>query len=71
MRRQGKKKAAAAVAHKILVIAWQLLSTDQVYQDPGAEVIHNVTDEQLRRRAVRQLEGLGYTVNIQPGSAAA
>lgn len=66
LRRQGKKKAIMAVAHKILVIAWHLLTTGQLYQDPGAEAVRKTSDQQLRRRAVRQLEALGYQVTVQP-----
>src|SRR3954469_13619469 len=66
MRRQGKQKAIVAVTHKILVIAWNLLSTATVYQDPGAAVLRKTTDEQVRRRALRQLEALGLQVTIQP-----
>ena len=36
MRRQGKQKAIMAVTHKILVIAWHLLSNGALYDDPGA-----------------------------------
>jgi hypothetical protein len=36
-RRIGKKKAAVAVGHSILVIAWQLLSNDCDYHDLGAD----------------------------------
>jgi transposase len=66
MRRQGKQKAIVAVTHKIVVIAWHLLSTGAVYEDPGAAVLRKTTDEQVRRRAVRQLESLGLQVTIQP-----
>src|SRR3954471_4839275 len=66
MRRQGKQKAIVAVTHKILVIAWHLLSTGTLYEDPGAAVLRKTTDEQVRRRAVRQLESLGLQVTIQP-----
>ena len=66
MRRQGKQKAIVAVTHKIVVIAWHLLSTGAVYEDPGAAVLRKTTDEQVRRRAVRQLEALGLQVIIQP-----
>jgi len=66
MRRQGKQKAIVAVTHKIVVIAWHLLSTGAVYEDPGAAVLRKATDDQVRRRAVRQLESLGLQVTIQP-----
>ncbi len=66
MRRQGKQKAIMAVTHKILVIAWNLLSTGALYDDPGAAAVRKTSDEQLRRRAVRQLETLGYRVTVEP-----
>jgi transposase len=66
MRRQGKQKAIMAVTHKILVIAWYLLSTGELYEDPGGGALRKTTDEQVRRRAVRQLEALGYRVTVEP-----
>jgi transposase len=66
MRRQGKHKAVMAVTHKILVTAWNLLTTGALYDDPGAAALCNNNHEQLRRRAVRQLESLGYQVTVQP-----
>jgi transposase len=65
MRRRGKKKAIVAVAHDILVTAWHLLSRDQPYCDPGPTVLQERTAEQVRRRAVRQLERLGHTVTLE------
>ena len=46
MRRHGKPKAVVAVTHKILVIAWNLLSNGALYDDPGAAVVPHSTDEQ-------------------------
>ncbi|MEU7818198.1 hypothetical protein [Pseudonocardia sp. NPDC049154] len=55
-----------AVTHKILVIAWNLLSTGAFYDDPGAAAAIKVSKEQQRRRAIRQLEALGLTVTVEP-----
>jgi transposase len=66
MRRQGKQKAIVALTHKILVIAWNLLSTGALYDDPGAAAVTKASKEQQRRRAVRQLEALGLKVTIEP-----
>jgi len=71
MRRQGKQKAIVAVSHKILTIAWHLLSTGAFYDDPGGAAVRRLSDEQMRRKAVRQLEALGYQVNITPQQGAA
>jgi transposase len=66
MRRHGKQKAVMAVTHKILVIAWNLLTTGALYDDPGAAALAKNNHEQLRRRAIRQLESLGYQVTVEP-----
>jgi transposase len=66
MRRQGKPKAVMALTHKILVIAWHLLSNGALYDDPGPAAVSKVSQEQQRRRAIRQLEALGLTVTVQP-----
>jgi transposase len=66
MRRHGKPKAVMALTHKILVIAWHLLSSGALYDDPGAAVVSRNSDEQRRRRAIRQLEALGLTVTVTP-----
>jgi transposase len=66
MRRQGKQKAVMAVTHKILVIAWNLLTTGALYDDPGAAALCKNNHEQRRRRAIRQLESLGYQVTVKP-----
>ena len=55
-----------ALTHKILVIAWHLLSTGALYDDPGAAAVSEVSQDQQRRRAIRQLEALGLTVTVQP-----
>jgi transposase len=70
MHRQGKQKAIVAVSHKILTIAWHLLSTGCLYDDPGGEAVRRLSDEQLRRKAIRQLETLGYQVSITSHAAA-
>jgi transposase len=68
-RRIGKKKAAVAVGHSILVIAWHLLTDDCDDQDLGGDdFVRRDTDRQ-RQRAVAQLQALGYRVVLQPMAA--
>ncbi|MGH9890771.1 MAG: IS110 family transposase [bacterium] len=68
-RRRGHHKAIGAVAHKILVIAHHLLVTGALYQDPGPDIVANNTTEQIRKRAIRQLENLGYKVTLDQTAA--
>lgn len=64
-RRIGRKKAAVAVGHSILVICWNLLSTGCTFEDLGGEFFTKRDTERTRRRAVAQLEALGYQVLLE------
>jgi transposase len=68
-RRIGKKKAAGAVGHSILVIAWYLLSGDCDYADLGGDFFVQRDTDRARQRAVAQLQALGYHVTLQPAAA--
>jgi transposase len=68
-RRIGKKKAAVAVGHSILVIAWHLLANDCDYQDLGGDYFARRDTERQRQRAVAQLQALGYRVVLEPLAA--
>jgi transposase len=68
-RRIGKKKAASAVGHSILVIAWYLLANDCDYQDLGGDYFVRRDADRARQRAVAQLQALGYRVTLQPLAA--
>jgi transposase len=64
-RRIGKRKAAVAVAHSILVICWHLLANDCDYQDLGGDWFARRTDTDKRRdHLIRQLHDLGYGVTL-------
>jgi transposase len=67
-RRIGKKKAAIAVGHSILVIAWHLLSDDCDYADLGGDFFIRRDADRARQRAVAQLQSLGYQVTLQPAA---
>jgi transposase len=65
-RRIGKKKAAVAVGHSILVIAWHLLADDCDYDDLGGDYFTRRADpEHQRDRLIRQLHDLGYQVDLK------
>jgi len=67
--RKGKKKAAVAVSHSILVIAWHLLSRGVDYDDLGGDWFTRGTDPERRKAAlVKQLQALGYAVTIRPAA---
>lgn len=64
--RRGKKRAAIAVAHSIIVIAYHMLARGTVYQDMGADYFDKRNQEQVERRLVKRLESLGYKVALEP-----
>jgi transposase len=63
-RRIGKKKAAVAVAHSILVICWHLLTDDRDYDDLGGDYFTRRNTDRQRDRLITQLTGLGYYVTL-------
>jgi transposase len=68
-RRIGKKRAAIAVGHSILVIAWHLLADNCDYQDLGGDYFVRRDTDRQRLRAVAQLQALGYRVVLEPMAA--
>jgi transposase len=70
-RRIGRNKAAMAVGHSILVIAWHLLTRNQPYTDLGADYfLERQTSEAYKNRLVRQLERMGHRVTLEPAEVA-
>lgn len=67
--RMGVKRAAVAVAHKILVAAFHILADGTVFQDLGAGYLDGLSKARTSRHLVRRLEALGYRVAIEPAAA--
>ena len=63
--RRGAKRAVIAVAHSILTIVYHILQNGTVYQDLGPTYFDQRSKDATTRRAVKRLEGLGYTVALQ------
>ena len=67
--RRGAGRAAVAVGHSILVIAWHLLSTGEVYSDLGGDYFDKRNNSAARqRRLVAQLEAMGNKVTLEPAA---
>jgi transposase len=63
---RGIKRAAVAVGHSILVIYYHMLTTSQPYEEKGEDYFIQHDQHERQRRLVKQLERLGYTVNLTP-----
>lgn len=70
-KRIGKKKALIAVAHSILIIIYHILKQEKTYQELGSTYFEERDHDAIKRRAVRNLERLGYQVTLQEGDDAA
>jgi transposase len=62
--RRGYKRAAVAIAHKILVSIYHMFSQQVPYHDLGDFYLDNLNKHHLTRTLVRRLERLGYTVTL-------
>jgi transposase len=60
--RRGYKRAAVAIAHKILVAIYHMLSQQVSYNDLGDLYLDKLNKHHLTRNLVHRLQRLGYTV---------
>lgn len=63
--RTGKKRAAMAVAHKILVAAYFMLRDGVDYADLGEAYLDTRNAEATSRALVKRLEAMGYKVTAE------
>ncbi len=67
--RRGYKRALVAVAHKILVAIYHMLSQEVCYNDLGDLYLDRLNKHHLTRNLVHRLERLGYTVTLEQKAA--
>lgn len=66
--RRGKRRAAVAVGHSLLVTGYSLITRQQAYHDLGNTFFDERDRQAVTRRTVRRLERLGYEVQLTPAS---
>jgi transposase len=69
--RRGYKRAAVAIAHKILVSIYHMLSRNVPYNDLGDLYLDKLNTNQVTRNLVHRLERLGYAVTLTHQQSAA
>lgn len=62
--RRGRKRAAVAIAHKLLVCAYHVLRTGHPYQDLGEHYLDQLDERRVAKNLVRRLQRLGYDVTV-------
>ena len=63
--RRGKNRAAVAVAHSMLIIIYNMISTKSHYSELGGDYFDNLNSEIKVDRLKKRLESLGYSVSKQ------
>jgi transposase len=63
--RRDYKRAAVAIAHKILVAIYHMLSQNVSYKDLGDLYLDNLNKHHLSRNLLHRLERLGFEVTLQ------
>jgi transposase len=63
--RRGKKRAAAAVGHSQLVVAYHMLRDGTAYEDLGPNHFDNLVESQRTGHLVKRLEKLGFRVTLE------
>src|SRR5437899_3145530 len=67
--RRGKKRAAVAIAHSLLIAIYPILKDGVVFQDLGPAHSEQPNRDAIVQRSLRRLEGLGYKVTVEPMTA--
>ena len=67
--RGGPGRAAGAVAHKIAIAAFHILTTGKPYHDLGGDYLDKRSERRTKQRLVHRLERMGYHVTLQPLAA--
>jgi hypothetical protein len=63
--RLGTKKAAMAVAHKILIAVFHMLQRGVSFADLGGDYLDRVNKHSTAKRLARRLTTLGYNVMLR------
>jgi transposase len=66
---KGHKRAIVALAHEIILIIYYMLTRGRDYHDLGVAYLERWDKEASQRRATRQLQRLGFQVDLTPIAA--
>jgi transposase len=69
--RRGHNRAAMAIAHKILIATYHVLSTGADYKDLGDGYLDHLDKTKVASQLVRRLNRLGYQVTLTENDTAA
>ena len=64
--RRGMKKAAMAVAHRILILAYYIIRDGSVYREAGGDIYDRRDPARTAKRLAQRLERIGFEVSYKP-----
>ncbi len=67
--RRGPVRAIMAIAHKLLIAAFHMLSTGEAFRDLGESYLDQVARKRSTTKLVQRLSNLGYDVMLVPKAA--
>ena len=54
--------------HSILIAIWHMGTNGCLYDDPGADYFNRLHPDRAKKRAINQLEAMGYQVTLTHAS---
>ncbi|MGC4857397.1 IS110 family transposase [Micromonospora sp. DT4] len=66
--RRGPQKANVAIQHSMLTAIWHMGTTGTLYDDPGGDYFTRLHPDRSKKRAIHQLEAMGYRVTLENAS---
>ena len=66
--RRGPQKANVAIQHSMLIAIWHMGTNGCLYDDPGADYFNRLHPDRAKKRAINQLEAMGYQVTLTHAS---
>lgn len=67
---KARLKALVTIEHTMLVIIWNMIRNGVVYNELGPGYYTRRNPNKIKNAAIRQLQTLGYTVELTPATAA-
>jgi transposase len=67
-KRRGAKRSIFALAHRILLIAYNILKYKTNYRELGGNYYQNLNSERSKKYYIKRLESLGFTVSLNPST---
>ncbi len=67
--RRGKKRAAVAIGHSILVSIYHMIKKKESYRELGADYFNQLRKDKVVKSSIKKLESLGYKVQLEEGAA--